>query len=121
MRGGRCDAHRRAQVRERDARRLSATERGYQSTAWQRFRASWLSRFPLCGSRLTGPSPEHSQCVRDGRLTYGRYQQVDHIVPVTGPDDPRFLQDEAVQTLCRSCHSQKTAREDGGFGNRRGA
>lgn len=43
---------------------------------------------------------------------------VDHIVPHRG--DPELLYDEAnLQSLCHECHSKKTAREDGGFGNGR--
>ena len=42
---------------------------------------------------------------------------VDHIVPHRG--DARLLYDENnLQSLCKSCHSRKTATEDGGFGNR---
>lgn len=113
---GRCAAHAHAVAKAADARRQTATARGYQSREWRAFRAWWLARNPLCGARVTGPSAEHSRCVREGRLTYAAYQQVDHIVPVTGPDDPRFLDETAVQTLCRSCHAAKTAAQDGGFG-----
>lgn len=42
---------------------------------------------------------------------------VDHITPLTGATDATRLDQTAVQSLCRSCHSAKTAREDRGFGN----
>jgi 5-methylcytosine-specific restriction protein A len=42
--------------------------------------------------------------------------QTDHIVPVSaGGDDDRAN----LQALCASCHSRKTATEDGGFGHAR--
>ncbi len=42
----------------------------------------------------------------------------DHVDHING-DASRHVQDTALQTLCRSCHSVKTAREQGGFGNPR--
>ena len=36
---------------------------------------------------------------------------VDHIVRVSGPDDPRFFDETAVQSLCHACHARKTAME----------
>ena len=44
--------------------------------------------------------------------------QVDHIVAVEAGGQP-FDQDN-LQSLCQSCHSGKTAAEDGGYGNKRG-
>ncbi|PAU94052.1 HNH endonuclease, partial [Paracoccus salipaludis] len=43
---------------------------------------------------------------------------VDHVVPHRG-DPERFWDQDGWQPLCASCHSRKTAAEDGGFGNRR--
>lgn len=40
---------------------------------------------------------------------------VDHIDPVDGPGDPRFWDQTNWQALCSSCHSKKTATNDGGF------
>lgn len=40
---------------------------------------------------------------------------VDHIDGDTYNNDP-----ENLQSLCRPCHSKKTALEDGGFGNKQG-
>jgi 5-methylcytosine-specific restriction protein A len=40
---------------------------------------------------------------------------VDHVVPVSGPDDPRFLDFGQVQSLCHPCHSRKSALEDSTF------
>lgn len=36
---------------------------------------------------------------------------VDHIIPVDGPDDPRFWDPENHQSLCHACHSAKTMAE----------
>ncbi len=43
---------------------------------------------------------------------------LDHIVPVQGPKDPRFWDVTNIQPLIHGHHSRKTATYDGGFGNR---
>ena len=111
---GRCSACRSAHAK---SSRPSSRERGYNTPAWQRFRADWLRQHPLCGDRLTGPNPEHSMCLNENRVTPAT--DVDHIARVTGPDDPRFLDESAVQSLCHPCHSVKTQRE--GRDNRGGS
>jgi 5-methylcytosine-specific restriction protein A len=62
-----------------------------------------LRRFPWC-----------VVCQAEGKTT--RATDVDHIVPRRqgGTDDQSNL-----MPLCHSHHSQKTAMNDGGFGNRR--
>lgn len=69
---------------------------------------------PRCGARLPGaPITTHSACQRAGRVTVG--YALDHIVPHEG--NRALLFDRLnVQYLCRTCHSVKTAKEDGGFG-----
>lgn len=42
---------------------------------------------------------------------------VDHIKPA-GPNDPLFWEPTNHQALCHKHHSEKTAKEDGGWGNR---
>lgn len=37
--------------------------------------------------------------------------EVDHITPVSGPDDPLFWDDKNHQGLTHSCHSRKTMSE----------
>lgn len=81
--------------------RPSAAARGYDRR-WQRYRLMFLRRNPLCAG-CQRVSAEH----------------VDHIQPVKGPADPLFWEPTNHQGLCASCHSQKTAREDGGFGRGR--
>jgi 5-methylcytosine-specific restriction protein A len=44
---------------------------------------------------------------------------VDHVIPHRG-DRGRFFDAGNLQSLCKQCHDRKTAREDGGFGNRQG-
>ena len=72
----------------------------YKSAPWLRVRAAVLARdgyrcsTPRCGNRAS---------------------HVDHIVARSkgGAD----LDPNGLVSLCRSCHSAKTARMDGGFGN----
>lgn len=92
QRAARCPEH------EKRDERPSAAMRGYGS-AWRARRAHVLRRSPVC--QACGSSPA---------------QHVDHIAPRAqgGGDDLANL-----QALCAPCHSAKTAREDGGFGNRR--
>lgn len=86
----------------RDEARPNANSRGYCSKAWRRFRAVQLARSPLC-----------VRCLAAGTLAHAN--EVDHIRPVTGPEDPTFYDFTAVQSLCARCHSRKTAVEDSTF------
>jgi 5-methylcytosine-specific restriction protein A len=72
------------------------------SEAWRRIRAIVLSEQPLC-----------EECNRQNRTTGASV--VDHI-----NGDASDNRRENLQSLCPSCHSKKTAKEDGGFGNARG-
>lgn len=58
--------------------------------------------------------PECQECMREGRLV--RATECDHIKPHKG-DKKLFFDANNLQSLCASCHSRKTAKEDGGFGN----
>lgn len=89
-------------VRRRDRARPNAASRGYCSKRWRTFRALQLQLHPLCVS-----------CLAEHRTMAAT--EVDHIRPVSGPDDPRFLDFTAVQSLCHRCHSLKTATEDSSF------
>lgn len=89
---GRCPAHQ----RQYDNSRGTAAERGY-GARWRRLRMMILRRDPIC-----------RMCNRAASV------HVDHIVPrARGGQDT----DGNLQGLCPSCHSRKTAREDGGFGH----
>ena len=67
--------------------------------AWRRLRESVLRDDPLC-----------AECKRAGRVVQARL--VDHI-----DGDATNNERTNLQGLCWPCHSAKTAREDGGFGN----
>jgi len=76
--------------------RQSASKRGY-SYRWGKYSRQRLREYPECVS-----------CGREAEAT-------DHIIPVTGPDDPLFWDSSNHQSLCRSCHSSKTATESNGM------
>lgn len=77
--------------------RRSAAKRGYDRT-WQRLRLMQLRREPLCR--------EHQ--LRRGEIMEAT--EVDHIVPLSAGGANAL---ENLQSLCKSCHSAKTAREAG--------
>lgn len=103
MRDGtsRCEQHKFVERRQADARRGSASERGY-SSAWQRARAAYLNSHPLC-VRCAALGMDEEATV------------VDHIKPHRG-DKVLFWDHDNWQALCKPCHDVKTAVEDGGFG-----
>ncbi len=79
-------------AKKREAARGSAHKRGY-GKGWSKTRASHLAQEPLC-----------SLCLLDGKTVEA--VEVDHIIPKAedGTDAP-----ENLQSLCKSCHSAKTA------------
>lgn len=90
-------------VRRRE-NRPTAPQRGYGSR-WARYRKAFLAR------------PENALCRRcEARGRVEPSTDVDHIQPVTGPDDPLFWEPSNHQGLCHGCHSQKTNTEDRGKG-----
>lgn len=98
-----CEEHRQQDQRDRDRYRGSAHERGYDSR-WRRASKRFLRENPLC-----------VRCDTNG---FVRASEVtDHIVPHKG-DMELFWDRDNWQALCKRCHDIKTAREDGGFGNR---
>jgi len=72
-------------------------ERGY-TYAWQKARAAFLVRYPLC-----------AQCERMGRTTVATV--VDHVTPHRG-DRALFWDSGNWQSLCASCHSGWKQREE---------
>lgn len=89
----RCDKHKKEYRPPEN--RANSGQRGY-GWRWQKFRKSWLAKYPLC-----------VHCLANGRTTPAT--DVDHIVPHRG-DMVLFWKDigSNVQSLCASCHSRKT-------------
>lgn len=93
VRGGVCSVCgdlRRITAAEHDERRGDATERGYDAR-WRRLRKMHLAAEPLC-----------RMCGRPADL-------VDHITPIR--DGGERLDDDNLQSLCRSCHDEKTQED----------
>lgn len=106
---GKCLAHAKAYLHRYDQMRGSASSRGYGSK-WSRYRAKYLRDHPLCGDRAWGTrETKDSECAAAGLYIVATV--VDHITPVTGPDDPTFYEPQAHQALCKSCHDKKRQRE----------
>lgn len=81
--------------------RGTAAERGYDSD-WRAVRAAHLAAHPWC---FTGTCRQ-------------RAVEVDHVVSVRVAPHRR-LDPTNLRSHCKSCHSKKTVREDGGFGRDR--
>jgi 5-methylcytosine-specific restriction enzyme A len=118
--GGYCAAHKREVKREVESRRVSSTQRGY-GYQWQKARAGYLRSHPLCVRHQ-----ERNELVQA--------TVVDHKVPhkldeaMSSGDAAQiakakdlFWDHDNWQPLCKQCHDEKTAREDGAFGNPRQA
>ena len=91
---GRCGEHTRAHHRLDTKTRGSAKARGYGGP-WRRIRSRQLKAEPLC-----------RHCAEDGRTTAATL--VDHVVPL---DAGGTHETSNLQSLCRSCHAQKTLAE----------
>jgi 5-methylcytosine-specific restriction protein A len=117
---GYCAAHIAQHRKASDARRGSSSERGYNHK-WQKARATFLARSPWCvdccsiaGIDAALPETVADECMAHGvRLPWATI--VDHIVAHKG-DQTLFWDTSNWQSLCKTHHDQKTAREDGGFG-----
>lgn len=105
---GYCEAHQaerdiklKEQSRAREVNRPSSHERGYDGK-WRKARKAYLHKHPLC-----------VECLKDGKLTPATV--VDHIIPHKG-DKQKFWDKTNWQSLCKSHHDRKTAREHGPWG-----
>jgi 5-methylcytosine-specific restriction protein A len=74
------------------------------SAEWRRIRAAQLEAEPLC-----------RECAKRGYVRAAN--EVDHIEG----DTTKNVVMVDLQSLCKPCHSRKTAAEDGSFGNARGS
>jgi 5-methylcytosine-specific restriction enzyme A len=102
-----CVSHARLEMRATaskfNAAHGSPAKRGYDRK-WTRYRKVYLAYHPFC----VDPRRIHGPLVPS--------EEVDHIIPHCG-DMILFWDPANHQALCTTCHSRKTAREDGGFGN----
>ena len=107
--GGYCEQHKdRAPNRLADTRRGSSSARGYD-VHWQRIRAQFLNRHPLCGDAIDADVANRdgaSRCRIEGRVTPAAV--VDHIVPLSagGTNEHRNL-----RALCKRDHDARTMRD----------
>ena len=89
-----------------------ANGKGYGGARWRRFRAATIARFELrsCGDRPAGaPRTTDSLCQQQHVQIAGRV--LDHIEPISGPEDSRFYDATNVQWLCDRCHNVKRSKE----------
>ncbi len=93
-----CEPHQSEDRKRMDAGRDPSVRRDYGGKEWRAIRAAFLEAHPWCSTRGC-PDPA---------------TDVDHVVSRRRGGSDR---DENFQSLCHSCHSSKTAKEDGGFGN----
>ncbi|MCL2072081.1 MAG: HNH endonuclease [Oscillospiraceae bacterium] len=92
---GYCPQHKSAKF---PARRSG--EKSHYNRRWQKIRAVYLSKQPLC-----------ADCEKAGKLKPAT--EVHHIISIAdGGSDSH----ENLMGLCKSCHSRRTAKETG-FGN----
>jgi 5-methylcytosine-specific restriction protein A len=98
---GHCEKHAAQHQQQSDAKRGSASSRGYNHK-WRKARITFLKRSPLC-----------AECEREGIVCAATV--VDHIKAHKG-DQVLFWDTSNWQSLCKQHHDRKTAIEDGGFG-----
>ena len=101
-----CEQHKADDIQRKayaDRQRLSPQERGY-TNAWRKASKAFLVAHPLC-----------AECLKLGITKPAT--EVDHIIPHKGNKD-LFWNQNNWQSLCHECHSRKTVKEDGGFGNK---
>lgn len=91
--GSYCESHKHLM----DKKRMSPAERGYDSR-WRKARKVFLSEHPLC-----------VECLKNNIITAAVV--VDHITPHRG-NKKLFWDESNWQSLCKSCHDNKTMTED---------
>jgi 5-methylcytosine-specific restriction protein A len=97
---GYCDQHTKERRRASDAKRPSASQRGYDAK-WRRTRADYLRTHPIC------EDPEG--CIAPATDV--------HHLDGLGPNGPRGHDHQNLESRCHSHHSQETAREQRGGWN----
>ena len=94
--------------------RPTAHQRGY-TYEWSQYSKQFRLDHPMCQGYAVDAHGQALHTEGCQRMT----EHVDHIVAVTGPDDPLFWEPSNHAGRSHSCHSRKTVREDGGRGRRR--
>lgn len=97
----RCEYHEAIKHKQRERTHYHAW---YSSRRWRILRTKWLSLHPFC-----------VRCIVNGNVVIATI--ADHIRPHKG-DTKLFYDTDNLQSLCKRCHDIKTAKEDGGFGNK---
>ncbi|MFB4294812.1 HNH endonuclease [Nonomuraea sp. ATR24] len=97
MHDGRCAEHPHPPRRSTQGPRPSSVQLGYTQD-WRELSKRIRLQRPVCETLACSAPSEH----------------VDHI-----DGDNTNNEEWNLQALCRPCHSRKTARHDGGFGNPR--
>ena len=92
IREGYCEEH-----IPKTNREYRSYERWYGWGTWKRIRAKKLRECPLC-----------EECRRQGRMM--KATDVDHIIAHKG-NWKLFTNYDNLQSLCHSCHSEKTSKE----------
>lgn len=92
--GAYCDQHKGERGRVTDEHRPSAAKRGYDAN-WGRLRLHKLALNPLC-----------EECLTHDRVTVAN--EVDHILPLAQGGTNELTN---LRSLCKPCHSRKTARQ----------
>lgn len=98
-----CKEHQREMNREYN-RSNRPYKKLYNSSRWKELRQYRLNTQPLC-----------VECLKNDRITPATV--VDHIKPHKG-DEELFYDFNNLQSLCKSCHDRKTAKEDGRWGKK---
>ncbi|NLC02720.1 MAG: HNH endonuclease [Tissierellia bacterium] len=90
-----CDEHKDMEYKPKQ----SKYKKLYSSTRWQQLRQYRLNTQPLC-----------VECLKHNRYTPATV--VDHMKPHKG-NEKLFYDLKNLQSMCKSCHDRKTAKEDG--------
>lgn len=104
-----CEDHKAEANKKYDEKRGNSNSRGY-GAKWRRLRKLVLNRDPICKC-----VDDSCQCGGGGCMKAST--DADHIIPKRDGGLDRMPN---LQGLCHDCHSSKTAREDGRWGNGNG-
>jgi 5-methylcytosine-specific restriction enzyme A len=104
---GLCQEHHDQAERETDARRPNAAARGYDAR-WRETRRVFLLTHVYC---------ESDDCLAKPEWYRPQATDVDHRDGL-GPKGPRGHDPANLRALCHSCHSKRTARDQGAGWNR---